>query len=88
MMTVGEHDLDEPPAVVAPLHGKRVPMVEITGHLNGICLGRTTVKIGWPERSSRRKQFAMQFFINRIHGLRPYRCFPGWCFIFHESSFV
>ena len=50
MMTVGEHDLDEPPAIVAPLHGKRVPMVEITGHLNGVRLGRPTVKIDRPER--------------------------------------
>jgi hypothetical protein len=70
MMTVGEHDLDEPPAIVAPLHGKRVPMVEIAGHLNGVCLGRTTVKIHGPEHSPRRKQFAMQFSINRIHGLQ------------------
>jgi hypothetical protein len=70
MMAVGEHDLDEPPAIVAPLHGERVPMVEITGHLNGVRPGRTTVKIGRPERSPGRKRFAVQFSINRIHGLR------------------
>jgi hypothetical protein len=70
MMTVGEHDLNEPPAIVAPLHGKRVPMVEITGHMNGVRLGRTTVKIGRPERSPRRKRFATPFSINRTHSLR------------------
>jgi hypothetical protein len=49
MMTVGKHDLDEPPAIVALLHGKRVPMVEIAGYLNGVRLGRATVKIHGPE---------------------------------------
>jgi hypothetical protein len=63
-------------------------MVEITGHLNGVCLGRATVKIHGPEHSPSRKRFAMQFSINRIHGLRSCWCFPGWCFIFHESSLV
>jgi hypothetical protein len=53
MMAVDEHDLDEPPTIVAPLHGQQVPMVEIAGQLNGSRRGHAAIEMDRPERMPR-----------------------------------
>ena len=73
VMPMRQHDLDKPPSFVVPLHGQRVPAVEIPRQLNRFRPGRVAIEMDRPERMSRRARFTIRFSFHLDIGQSPPR---------------